>query len=716
MTNTRKRKSYYKTKKQRQNNYSFQRNNITNIEQLTDELIAFINNKNAESFPVKAYQQGKYSANLQAIKRRFGNLRKYKYRLINKPYKLRAKYDLPLVFMNYRDLRDNLIKPTILLFDKQNYFNYDLISDYFQELVRMKCRRYNSDESPYDFWFGLKDGIYSAEYHKKNILSVLKVCKNKFSGVVNAHTLNEAVYQLTNECSSFRPTVIASIIKLFGGRKRVLDISSGWGDRLIGSIASGVDYYFGVDPNPDVHPGYDAIRHIFGVSNNKFITKKSGFETVKIQMPPGIDKDGNPLKFDLIMTSPPYFDLEIYTQEQGQSVLGRGKEAWLSEFMLPSLNKAWSVLGEDGILALNINNKSDAALGEGYVEDIIRHMNAMDDADFRGCISYAEFYSGVGKGKNAGSGKQLRNPQPIWIWRKLPDIQTQQNKFSELIKKPFNPKLKIIPVEIPNPQITKKSIKEKNGEKIKKKIHINVIRDDLLEAGAKQRAMIPYFKENPAREFVYMSPFTGSAQVTLSYSALYTGKRATVFLDKRRPRHPLTRKAASYGLTDLVEIQGGGFKKMEPMVDEYVKWKQLEKGPDYVYKFSLGFANNRWIDILAKQLKEALPTSLLNNPPRRIWVPTGSTALINAFYRVFPKAEYPDLKFLVVQIGKTVWDDQVDLTRTTIYRTTEFFYDVAKRQPPFPSSRAYDAKAWAFVLDHGEDGDYLMNIISDPVN
>jgi hypothetical protein len=702
MTNTRKRKLYYKTKKNKYNSYNFQRNNIINIEQLTYELITFIN-KNKYSFPIKAYQQGKYAANLLEIKRRFANLRKYKYKLIHKPYKLRAKYDLPSIFFKYRDLKDNLIRPTILLFDKQNYFNYDLISDYFQELVRMKCQRYNSNESPYDFWFGLKDGKYSAKYHKTNISAILKVCKDKFSGVVNAYTLNEAVYQLTNECSSFRPTVIASIIKLFDNRKRILDISSGWGDRLIGSIACNVDYYFGVDPNPDVHTGYDDIKRIFGVSKKKFITVQSGFENVKIQMPPGVDKDGNALKFDLIMTSPPYFDLEIYTQEQGQSVLGRGKEAWLKEFMLPSLSKAWSVLGENGILALNINNKTDSKLGEGYVEDIIRYMNKMDDSDFRGCISYAEFYSG-NKDKYVGkkTEKQLRNPQPIWIWCKLPDIKKQQKIFADLIKKPFNPKLKIIPVEIPN-------------KKGKTRI-INVIRDDLLEAGAKQRAMIPYFKENPASEFVYMSPFTGSAQVTLSYSALYTGKRSTVFLDKRRPRHPLTIKAASYGLTNLIEIKGGGFKKMEPMVDEYVKWKQLEKGKDYVYKFSLGFANNHWINILTKKLKEALPTSLINNPPRRIWVPTGSTALINAFYKVFPADKYPELEFLVVQIGKTVWDDQVDLTRTKIYRTTEFFYDVAKRQPPFPSSKAYDAKAWAFVLDHGEDGDYLMNVISDPEN
>ena len=54
----------------------------------------------------------------------------------------------------------------------------------------------------------------------------------------------------------------------------------------------------------------------------------------------------------------------------------------------------------------------------------------------------------------------------------------------------INPKLKIIPCEC----------KKFNKEIIK----INVIRDDLLEAGTKQRAIIPYFKQHKATEFIYV--------------------------------------------------------------------------------------------------------------------------------------------------------------------------------------------------------------------
>ena len=191
------RKNIKKTKKK---NYNVKRYNINindlnnnNLYYYIDTLTDFIKIEGNVSFPVKKYISGKYSANLNAIKIRMNNLKRYKFKLINKPFNFRAKYDLPKEFLKYRDLKTNLIKPATLLFDSENYFKYDLISDYFQELVRLKCKRYNSPVSPYDFWFGNKNNKYDTEYHSKNIEAILKICMNKFAGKVNEYTLNEAV-------------------------------------------------------------------------------------------------------------------------------------------------------------------------------------------------------------------------------------------------------------------------------------------------------------------------------------------------------------------------------------------------------------------------------------------------------------------------------------------------------------------------------------------
>ena len=83
------------------------------------------------------------------------------------------------------------------------------------------------------------------EYFNNNIDIIVKKCYQKYNKI-NSHYLRETLFDLTNECSSFRPTVIVSIIKMFKS-KCLLDISSGWGDRLIGAMAADVDYYLGCD-------------------------------------------------------------------------------------------------------------------------------------------------------------------------------------------------------------------------------------------------------------------------------------------------------------------------------------------------------------------------------------------------------------------------------------------------------------------------------------
>ena len=97
-----------------------------------------------------------------------------------------------------------------------------------------------------------------------------------------------------------------------------------------------------------------------------------------------------------------------------------------------------------------------------------------------------------------------------------------------------------------------------------------------------------------------------------------------------------------------------------------------------------------------------------NKKPKRIWIVAGSAILVNVLYVVFPKTF-----FNVIQVGKTVWADQLDEKRTKFYKSDEKFYDIAKEQPPYPTVATYDAKLWKFVKMHGEDGDYIWNVGKD---
>src|SRR5439155_585810 len=125
--------------------------------------------------------------------------------------------------------------------------------------------------------------------------------------------------------------------------------------------------------------------------------------------------------------------------------------------------------------------------------------------------------------------------------------------------------------------------------------------------------------------------------------------------------------------------------------------------------------NQEIIRMMAEQIAKRLPTYPhdLNDPknhPKRMWVVAGSATLLNALYIVFPNTF-----FNAVQVGRTIWEDLIEPNRTKIYVSDEKFYNKASLLPPYPSVATYDAKLWKFVLQDGEDGDYVWNVGKDKV-
>ncbi len=216
--------------------------------------------------------------------------------------------------------------------------------------------------------------------------------------------MRETIYNNVKECTIHRPTNIIAMIKIFGA-KSVLDMSAGWGDRLIGAMAADVEYV-GVDPNKCLHPGYQEIIKFFNKSPKKYLLIEDKFEEVDLPE----------RNYDLVYSSPPYFDLEIYTSESPQSSEYTKEEEWFEHFLKPSLLKAWNALITNGIMAININQKK----GETYIQKMLNLVNGYNNSVYLGVISYAD--------------KKLYNPQPIWIWRKV-DKQFFRQKYKKYIKR-----------------------------------------------------------------------------------------------------------------------------------------------------------------------------------------------------------------------------------------------------------------------------------------
>jgi len=173
-------------------------------------------------------------------------------------------------------------------------------------------------------------------------------------------------------------------------RCRMLDISSGWGDRLLGAIAHGCDY-LGYDPNIDLKTGHDEMISGFGDVNRHRVIYKP-FEEGDLS---GEDP------FDICITSPPFFDIEIYSEKSTQSVKKFPNfNEWMVGFLFESLSKVWDNLKFGGYLAIHMGDVGGHSINEPMLLFIEQYLK---NSSYQGVI-------GVG-----GDGPT----SPVWIWKKV---------------------------------------------------------------------------------------------------------------------------------------------------------------------------------------------------------------------------------------------------------------------------------------------------------
>eukprot|EP00029_Vermamoeba_vermiformis_P009202 TRINITY_DN4517_c0_g1_i1.p1 TRINITY_DN4517_c0_g1~~TRINITY_DN4517_c0_g1_i1.p1 ORF type:complete len:251 (-),score=14.19 TRINITY_DN4517_c0_g1_i1:141-893(-) len=229
-----------------------------------------------------------------------------------------------------------------------------------------------------------------------------------------------------------------------------------------------------------------------------------------------------------------------------------------------------------------------------------------------------------------------------------------------------------------------------------------VVRDDLVLGGSKSRALQPLIRNHPdITEYVYAGPTTGHAQIALALNCVQQGKRARIFCVG--PLTPIqTFIRAQPGVT-VVHREYASLKKVQRMAEEY-----CQNQDQSVFLVPFGFDFPEFRQLLEENIHQNMPLALRISPPRRVWVVAGSGTLLSILYKVFPTSQ-----FGVVQVGKKVWPDQLELDRTVLYIAEEKFFEVSKQPPPYPSVATYDAKVWQFVLQHGENGDLVWNVAAD---
>jgi 16S rRNA G966 N2-methylase RsmD len=158
----------------------------------------------------------------------------------------------------------------------------------------------------------------------------------------------------------YRPQMAKMVVMNLKG-KTVFDPCAGWGGRMLGSIAAGVDNYIAFEPNTQTYEGLLRMAKFLNIEDKVTLYRDSALNMEQY----GITD------VDIVLTSPPYFDLEVYSHEHTQSITGCSTyEMWVNKFLRPLVEKSQNTLKSTGWSCWNVHN-----LGKMKMIDDVANMH-----------------------------------------------------------------------------------------------------------------------------------------------------------------------------------------------------------------------------------------------------------------------------------------------------------------------------------------------------
>lgn len=251
-----------------------------------------------------------------------------------------------------------------------------ILTDYFQLKERMNCNLKNQ-LSPYQFYQKHKKKLlyeyftHQKQLHQNEKIPFHPISFSTFLSKMNQNSfqqedVNRMIHPLvfhylmmkhkSKFCTLYKSYLMKLWIHIFDA-KNILDLSAGWGDRLLGtlSLQNQIQSYTGIDPNEKLFEGYHKMIEMLCLKKNrsKFQLICSGSETVDFQ---SLHKE-----FDLVFWSPPFFDLEIYVSNsnrkntKNQSIQKfKNYQTWEDSFLLFTIKNVIPTMKQYGIFIIYI--------------------------------------------------------------------------------------------------------------------------------------------------------------------------------------------------------------------------------------------------------------------------------------------------------------------------------------------------------------------------
>ena len=213
----------------------------------------------------------------------------------------------------------------------------------YQFAQLLECRRDSKNYKTIQEWFEdpqLKEKLWKDSIHRNRRD---KAPYPSPTDVYECHRVN------TGAIVPFKASTAKYLYKKFKATS-VLDPTMGWGGRMLGATSLGLRYT-GFDTNIDLKNGYEEMIGDLMLPNVKLFWETSLNEDII-----------KTLEYDMVLTSPPYENLELYKHMTPWDT----EEQFYKDFLIPLMKLCNKYLHEDGFNCWNMSPKMYKKLTEKY--------------------------------------------------------------------------------------------------------------------------------------------------------------------------------------------------------------------------------------------------------------------------------------------------------------------------------------------------------------
>ena len=268
-----------------------------------------------------------------------------------------------------------------------NNIGANILTQFFPEILDVVK---SGKASPRDFF---KDDKRLLGYCK----TVLKYCTSPLE------MFKMMSFRGSSRCYNFRPATAKALYELYGKDNcKVLDTSSGFGGRLLGFFtAKNTSEYVGIDPNTADSCNKFILYMSRYFTNKKAYVNKIGSEDFTIESYPQYEN-----YFDISFTSPPYFNIERYSDDITQShVKFNTYDLWVDGFYRNTIYNSCNSLKLDGVFAVNIS----------WVDNIKEYTEEfLNDCGFY-IIKEDKYLLRIHPRESSYGSDKMSKYEPIWV-------------------------------------------------------------------------------------------------------------------------------------------------------------------------------------------------------------------------------------------------------------------------------------------------------------